>query len=171
MVIAWSVLFLTRLLLASNVNYLYQGCSVTQANNAMRVGLALASNTETSSLAAVASTTLLTSPRLPELLRLNSLRLLESYSLLTSLFRKYHKQYIPVNSTPFLFVRLVTDAATWGEESAVISLYKEAGVNISSGKAYHVNDQEKGWARVTFALGRPRLIEAIKRMEVVLAAE
>ncbi|GIJ88194.1 hypothetical protein Asppvi_007112 [Aspergillus pseudoviridinutans] len=144
------------------------GCSITQANEAMHVALALASNTETSSLSAVASTALLTSTRLPELLQVNSERLWEAYTLMTDFLKKHQILYIPVNSAPFLFARLAPYAESWEQEKAMIDRLKQAGVVVSGGKAYHVNEDEKGWARMTFALERTRLEEAIKRMETVL---
>ncbi|KAE8163403.1 pyridoxal phosphate-dependent transferase [Aspergillus tamarii] len=144
------------------------GCSITQANEAMHVALALASNTESSSLSAVASTALLTSPRLPDLLRLNEKRLQEAYCLMTNFLKRHQIQYIPANSAPFLFARVAPQAQTWEDEKAVIAQLKEAGVNVSGGKAYHVNEDQKGWARLTFALEPSRAEEAIKRMETVL---
>ncbi|GMG23940.1 unnamed protein product [Aspergillus oryzae var. brunneus] len=138
------------------------------ANEAMHVALALASNTESSSLSAVASTALLTSPRLPELLQLNAQRLQEAYCLMTNFLKKHQIEYIPANSAPFLFARVAPQAQTWEDEKAVIAQLKEAGVNVSGGKAYHVNEDQKGWARLTFALETSRAEEAIKRMETVL---
>ncbi|KAF3896639.1 hypothetical protein GTR04_1230 [Trichophyton interdigitale] len=147
------------------------GCSVTQANKEMHVALALASNTETSSLAAVASTALLTSPKLPDLLQLNSQRLKEAYTTITDFFKRKGIRYIPVNSAPYVFARLVPNAQSWEEESFMIGQLKLAGVVVSSGKAYHVNEEEKGWCRMTFALERSRLEEAIKRMETVIGEQ
>ncbi|KAK2874943.1 hypothetical protein FQN49_001917 [Arthroderma sp. PD_2] len=144
------------------------GCSITQANKEMHVALALASNTETSSLAAVASTALLTSPKLPELLRQNSQRLSEAYTVITDFLKRQNITYIPVNSAPYVLARLVPNAQSWEEESTFIGRLKQAGVVVSSGKAYHVNEEEKGWCRMTFALERSNLEEAIKRMESVL---
>ncbi|EAW11041.1 aminotransferase gliI [Aspergillus clavatus NRRL 1] len=144
------------------------GCSITQANEAMHVALALASNTETSSLSAVASTALLTSTRLPELLQVNRERLWEAYTVMTDFLKKHQILYIPVNSAPFLFARLAPYAESWEQEKATIDRLKQAGVVVSGGKAYHVNEDEKGWARLTFALERTRLEEAIKRMQTVL---
>ena len=55
-----------------------QGCSITQANKEMAVGLALASNTQTSTLSSIAVTGLLTSPKLPQIIERNSQRLAEN---------------------------------------------------------------------------------------------
>lgn len=137
----------------------------------MHVALALASNTETSSLAAVASTAPLTSPKLPDLLQLNSQRLKETYTIITDFFKRKGIRYIPVNSAPYVFARLVPNAQSWEEESFMIGQLKLSGVVVSSGKAYHVNEEEKGWCRMTFALERSRLEEAIKRMETVIGQQ
>ncbi len=46
--------------------------------------------------------------------------------------------------------------------------FKEAGVSVSSGRAYHLPETEVGWARITFAVDETQLYEAIRRMSGVL---
>ncbi|KAI0468886.1 PLP-dependent transferase [Xylaria cf. heliscus] len=144
------------------------GCCVTQANKPLATGIALASNTQTSSLAAIATAGLLNSPDLPQLFRLNAKRLSEAYLLLTAMLKKHSIQYIPANQTPFLFARLVPDARTWEEEAEFGQICKNAGVAISNGKSYHLPECEKGWARLNFAIEPASLIEALKRLDSVL---
>ncbi|KAI0455771.1 putative ACC synthase [Xylaria acuta] len=144
------------------------GCCVTQANKPLATGIALASNTQTSSLAAIATAGLLSSPDLPQLFELNAKRLSEAYLLLTVVLKKHGIQYIPANQTPFLFARLVPDAQTWEEEAEFGQMCKDAGVAISNGKSYHLPECEKGWARLNFAIEPASLAEALKRLDSVL---
>lgn len=137
----------------------------------MHVGLALASNTETSSLAAVATTAILTSPKLPDLLQLNRQRLREAYVVITDFLKKHSIPYVPAYAAPFIFARLAPAAQTVDDESAMVARFKEAGVIVSSGQSYHVTKDEKGWARLTFALKRDRLDEAIERMETAMVVK
>lgn len=144
------------------------GCCVTQANKAMQVGLALAANTQMSSLTAIFTTALLNSPKLPSLLETNAGRLAEAYDAVVSFFTKHGIKYIPVSHGPFVFARIVPSAASWEDESMAIACCKASGVVLSSGKAYHVPESEKGWARLTFAIKRDQLDEALRRLEVGL---
>lgn len=145
-----------------------QGCCVTQTNRALQVGLALASNTQMSSLTAIFTAALLASPKLPSILEINALRLAEAYNTLTSFLRLHGIKYIPVSHGPFVFARVAPNAVTWEDESFVIAACKEAGVILSSGRGYHIIEREKGWARLTFAIKRDQLDEALRRLEIGL---
>lgn len=139
---------------------------MTQANPGMAVGLALAANTQTSSLSAICAIKLLASPQLPSLLAKNAERLSNAYKTLTEFFKKYGIAYFPANAGLYVFARL-THAETWDEEAEAINKLKSAGVLVSGGKAYHGPESEKGWARVLFAVEPEVLKEAIRRMETV----
>lgn len=141
---------------------------MTQANKPLATGIALASNTQTSSLAAIATAGLLNSPDLPQLFEINAKRLSEAYMLLTAVLKKHSVQYIPANQTPFLFARLVPNAKTWEEEAEFGQMCKDAGLAISNGKSYHLPECEKGWARLNFAIEPASLAEALKRLDAVL---
>ncbi|KAI1824917.1 PLP-dependent transferase [Xylaria intraflava] len=145
------------------------GCCLTQANKPLATGVALASNTQTSSLAAVATAGLLTSPDLPQIFELNAKRLSEAYLLLTAVLKKHKIPYVPAYQTPFLFARLVPNAQTWEEEAGFAQTCKDAGLSISAGKSYHVPEREKGWARLNFAIEPSSLAEALKRLDNVLS--
>ncbi|KAI1182819.1 1-aminocyclopropane-1-carboxylate synthase 7 [Nemania serpens] len=145
------------------------GCCITQANRALQVGLALAANTQISSLTAIFTTALLTSPDLPALLQTNSSRLAEAYETITAFFERHGIDYLPVSHGPFVFAKVVANATSWDDESLAVACYKEAGVVISPGKAYHIIENEKGWARLTFAIKRDQLDEALRRLEQGLA--
>ncbi|KAH8160894.1 hypothetical protein CIB48_g7353 [Xylaria polymorpha] len=138
------------------------------ANKPLATGIALASNTQTSSLAAIATAGLLNSPDLPQLFEINAKRLSEAYMLLTAVLKKHSVQYIPANQTPFLFARLVPNAKTWEEEAEFGQMCKDAGLAISNGKSYHLPECEKGWARLNFAIEPASLAEALKRLDAVL---
>jgi gliotoxin/aspirochlorine biosynthesis aminotransferase len=150
---------------------IFKGCVITQANPEMQVGLALASNTTTSSLSSIFVSSLLTSPKLPEILKLNSQRLGEAYASLTQLLRKYHVPYIPACQGLYVLAKIVPAAADWQEEAAAIAKFKDAGVLISSGKSFHGPDSEKGWARIGFAVEAEMMKEALQRIEKCLSSK
>ncbi|TVY27400.1 putative aminotransferase [Lachnellula hyalina] len=143
---------------------LRMGCCVTQGNRPLVTGLALVSNTQMSSLTAIAATSLLRSTQLPSLLVLNSERLAQSYERLTSVLRERGVSYIPSNMGPFVFARISPTAQSWAEEVEAMRVFKTAGVVISAGRGYHVVDGEKGWARINFAMPPKILTKALKRL-------
>ncbi|KAH7303239.1 1-aminocyclopropane-1-carboxylate synthase 7 [Stachybotrys elegans] len=145
---------------------LRMGCCVTQGNQPLVVGLALASNTQMSSLTAIAATALLTSPELPTIMAKNSERLEKAYTKITSMLRGRRIDWMPSNG-PFLFAKLLPDAQDEDEER-LVQACKKAGVSISMGRSYHVLEHEKGWARLNFALPPDRLDEALTRLAVGL---
>lgn len=113
------------------------------------------------------ATGLLNSPKLPSLIELNAERLSKAYITLTTFFKQYHIPYIPCNAGICLFARIAPKAETWEDEAAIVGRIKDAGVLVSSGKAYHGPKMEKGWARVGFAVEPAELEEAIRRMKIV----
>ena len=119
-----------------------------------------------STLSAVFATELLASPDLPSLVALNSARLAEAYSVLTSFLKRNGISYLPCNVGPFILVRLAPDAQSWDDEAAVVQEFQRAGVLVGSGQRYHV--QEKGWTRISFAVEKAVLEEAMRRMQTVL---
>ena len=46
---------------------------------------------------------------------------------------------------------------------------KDVGVLVSPGRGYHVPETNKGWMRVGFAVEKPRLEEALRRMATVFS--
>jgi gliotoxin/aspirochlorine biosynthesis aminotransferase len=131
----------------------------------MAVGLALASNTTTSSLSSIFVSTLLTSRQIPRLLALNSDRLAEAYTVMTAVLQKHNIPYLPAYAGLYLFARIDPTAQSWEDESKAAQRLKDAGVLVSAGQGYHSPEGEKGWARIGFAVGRPRLEEAILRLD------
>ncbi|OCL14891.1 PLP-dependent transferase [Glonium stellatum] len=143
------------------------GCTVTQSNQEMAIGLALATNTQISSLSTIFVTSLLTSKELPSLIMKNSERLAAAYKSLADFFKKQHIPYYPCNAGLYMFAQLAPDVKTWEEESSIIQKLKEAGVIVSAGRSYNGPETEKGWARVGFAVDALELEEAIRRMRTV----
>ena len=144
-----------------------KGCSVSQANKEMNVGLALASNTQTSTLSSIATTALLTSPEVPQLLSRNSEMLAENYALLTDFLKGHDIPYFPAYAGLYLMVHLAPQAQSWDDEVAAIGKLKEAGVLVSGGRGYHGPSNEMGWARVGFAVPKEQLLEAMRRIGTV----
>lgn len=137
----------------------------------MAVGLALAANTQLSALTTIFVTSLLTSPELPRLIALNSQRLAHAYETLTAFLRDQGIPYHPCNAGLYIYVKIAPRATTWEEEAEVVSKLKSEGVLVSSGRAYHGPESEKGWARVGFAVQEHQLQEAIRRMGRVLGRQ
>ncbi|KAI1934458.1 hypothetical protein LOZ66_005926 [Ophidiomyces ophidiicola] len=135
------------------------GCTISQANPEIIVGLSLASNTQTSSLAAIFTKCLLTSPQLSDLIQLNRDRLSSSYATVASWLELNSIKWIPANAGVYVFAKLCKDATTWEDEARVIQKCKEGGVLLSAGKNYHGVESEKGWARITFAV-QPEVLQA-----------
>ena len=133
----------------------------------MAAGLALASNTTTSTLSSIFVSTLLTSPKIASLIALNSERLADAYATMTSLLKKHNIPYIPSYAGLYLFARVEPSAQSWEDEADMVKRLKQAGVLVSAGKAYHGPENDKGWARIGFAVESVQLKEAIRRMEEV----
>lgn len=123
---------------------------------------------QTSALSAIATTRLLTSPEFTKLVELNSRRLAEAYTTVTSFLKRHQIEYIPGHAGVFLLAKLAPEAKTWEDEARMVKNMKEAGVLVAPGRIYHVNDHEKGWARLTFAVDQTLLQEALSRMETAM---
>lgn len=137
----------------------------------MAVGLALASNTQTSTLSSIATAALLTSPKAIQLLARNSELLTENYQLLTDFLKKHNIPYIPAYAGLYLLAHLAPDAQSWEDEAAIIGKLKDAGVLVSGARGYHGPEIEKGWARVGFAVSKEKMIEALCRIETVYQSQ
>lgn len=155
---------LSRLTCMRMLNEGQQGCAVTQHNQEMAVGLALAANTQISALSAIFTTALLSSEKLPELISLNSERLTKAYATMTRFLKRNNIAYVPANTGLWVIARV---ASSWEEEAKVVGRLKDAGVLVSSGKGYHGPEGEAGWIRLGFSVGEEELREAIRRMESV----
>ena len=123
---------------------------------------------QTSSLSSVVATSLLKSPNLPDLVRLNRERLAESYAVLTESLIKWQVEFLPANAGLFVFAKVVEDARNWDEEAAVVGALASSGVIVSPGRRFDGGESEKGWVRITFAVPRKQLMEALERMEPIL---
>ena len=137
----------------------------------MAVGLALASNTTTSTLSSIFVSTLLNSPEVPKLLALNSDRLAQAYLSVTTVLKKHNIFYIPAYAGLYLFAKIAPNAKRWEDESSKIQTLKEAGVLVSPGKSFHGPDNEKGWARICFGIEKSKLEEALRRLDHALASK
>lgn len=127
--------------------------------------MALLTTTQTSGLSSILTTALLTSPKLPALVAVNSRRLSASYAIVTSTLRQWDVKFIPASAGLFVFARLIKGAQTWEQETAVVERLKnDAGVLVSPGRAYHGVEGEKGWVRLTFAVPALVLTEGLRRV-------
>jgi aspartate/methionine/tyrosine aminotransferase len=135
----------------------------------MAIGLALAAMIQVSALTTIFVTKLLKSPKLSDIISLNSERLQSAYQCLTKFLKEHDIPYIPCNAGLYVFAKLAPNAQTWDDEALVVKSFKESGVIISPGKAYHGPESEKGWMRVGFAMEPSVMEEAISRMREVLS--
>ncbi|PGH15386.1 hypothetical protein AJ80_05570 [Polytolypa hystricis UAMH7299] len=147
------------------------GCTVSQTNPEVIVGATLASNTQTSSLAAIFTKRLLTSPQLSSLVARNQERLSSSHSTITSWLRLNDFEYIPANAGVYVFAKLCKNAASWDDEAEMVQRCKQAGVVVSAGRSYHGVESEKGWARITFAVERDTLWMGLERLAKALGVK
>ncbi|KAI1317924.1 PLP-dependent transferase [Xylariaceae sp. FL0255] len=143
---------------------LRMGCAVTQYNKPLRTGIALVSNTQLSSLTAIVTTSLLRSPDLPKLLKLNADRLSQAYAKVMSFLKERNLCYIPANMGPFLFAQMVPGVKDWSEEAKFVEDCKKLGVLVSAGRSYHVPEDTQGWVRLNFALPPERLEKGLERL-------
>ena len=123
---------------------------------------------QTSSLSSVVAISLLNSPNLPDLVRLNQERLAESYAILTESLIKWQVEFLPANAGLFVFAKPVKDARDWDEEAAVVGALASSGVIVSPGRRFDGGESEKGWVRITFAVPKKQLMDALERMEPIL---
>lgn len=131
-------------------------------------GVGLSAYWQTSSLSSVVATSLLKSPNLPDLVRLNQERLAQSYSILTESLIKWQVEFLPANAGLFVFAKVVRDARDWEEETAVVGALGSSGVIVSPGRRFDGGESEKGWVRMTFAVPKEQLVDALGRIEPIL---
>lgn len=146
-----------------SANIPQQACIATRNRN-LRDAVALVASTNVSTLSTVVSKELLASSCVPSLLQLSSKRLAEAYVTLTSFFKSSGISYFPCNSTTFVMAKLAPIAQSWRDEVDAFRRYLQAGVRVAPGRAYHMPEDQKGWMRVSFAVDKTLLAEAITRI-------
>ncbi|RHZ46029.1 pyridoxal phosphate-dependent aminotransferase [Aspergillus thermomutatus] len=140
---------------------LRMGCIVSQANPTLLLGLCLPMSAQVSSLTALCTASLLTSPELPRLIQLNSERLLDCYRLLTDFLDSRRIEYVPATAGLFVFARLLPMAKSWDDEASLQHRLRREGLLVSPGKLYHLTPRQIGWFRLTFAIPKDQLTEAV----------
>lgn len=143
-----------------------KGCIFT-LNKGLRHAIALLASVHVSTLSTVASKAILCFPGLPDLLELNSKRLAEAYLIVITFFMSSNIAYIPCNSTVFELAKLVLLAKSQIEEMTAYLQYIQAGVMVAPGWAYHTNESQRGWMRVTFAVSDKSLQRGLKWIKLV----
>ncbi|KAL4783356.1 hypothetical protein BJX76DRAFT_368480 [Aspergillus varians] len=110
------------------------GCVVSQANPELILGLRLPTSTEVSSLTALCTTALLTSPKLSHLVRLNKKRLLSSYRAVASVLEACGVGYIPATAGVFIFAQLAPGAETIDDEVRFQKRLRDSGLLVANDK-------------------------------------
>ncbi|EZF31408.1 hypothetical protein H101_04974 [Trichophyton interdigitale H6] len=145
------------------------GCTVSQGNKELIRGLINTPNSRITPASLAFATSLLSSPRLPILIALNSAGLAECYMLITSFFVRHDIKYIPVNAGLSIFARLAPNARSRDEEMEIVQHLKNAGVVVNNaGGSFHKTFKEKGWVRMSFSVEPNQLHEALGRIELAL---
>jgi aspartate/methionine/tyrosine aminotransferase len=116
---------------------------------------------QVSSLTALCTTALLTSPALSRLIQLNSERLLDCYRHLTEFLDSRGIEYIPATAGLFVFARLMPTAKSWDDEASLQQCLRREGVLVSPGRLYHLPSEQNGWFRLTFAIPKDQLTKAV----------
>ncbi|CAG8976233.1 hypothetical protein HYALB_00011999 [Hymenoscyphus albidus] len=147
------------------------GCTITQGNKEMAVGVTLASHTTTSSLSSICASAILTSPKLPDVFAKNSELLSTGYSKVVKVLKRHKLRYFPCYSGLYIYAQIAPNCDTWVEESRLVQRMKNAGVLVSSGRGYHGPENEKGWARIGFAIPSNELKAALGIMDNVFGKE
>ena len=151
------------------------GAIVSQANERLRASLALASNIQVSSLAAIATTGLLNCSELDQLLSLNRQRLRRAHEKITAFFKANGIHYLPATGGPFIFAKLPGNISSLVEEQRAVDAISSTGLTVSPGTNYAWSKREFGWVRITFAVepsvldqGLERLVHGLKTVSSVL---
>ncbi|TGO14495.1 hypothetical protein BTUL_0052g00330 [Botrytis tulipae] len=148
--------------------YSDQGCIVSQANKPLLYSISYSNVWQVSTPSSLCMTAILTSPQLPALVEANKEGLRVSYDLLTSTLKNWNIDYVPVKAGILVFVRIAADAKNAQDEMAVLVKLRDEGVLMSPGGGYLGSYGEFGWARLTFAVKREVMVEALDRMKKVL---
>lgn len=145
-----------------------QGFVITQTNHVLRRLLSF-SNSTTFSTASLATTALLFSnvEKLDALLRVNRVRLKEAADVVMG-FATYYKIafYRPVAGV-YIWLRLGGTLGITKEEEKELEA-KCASNGVSIGTGCDCSDRQSGWFRLTFALPRQLLVDALCRIETSL---
>ena len=149
------------------------GAIVSQANERLRASLALASNIQVSSLAAIATTGLLNCPELDQLIILNRQRLRRAHKTITAFFKANGIHYLPATAGPFIFAKLPGNLSSLEDEQRAVDAISSTGLTVSPGSNYAWSKREFGWVRITFAVepsvldqGLERLVRGLKIQEL-----
>ncbi|KAL6235268.1 hypothetical protein BDW75DRAFT_230451 [Aspergillus navahoensis] len=138
------------------------GCAVSQANPDLILSLRLPTSTEVSSLSVLCTTSLLTSSKLPQLIRLNTDRLMSSYRAVTNVLQAHGVQYIPATAGLFVFARLLPTAKTPDDEVRFQNRLSENELLVSPGGAYHIDKKKE--MESTLKVLRASLQEAVSQL-------
>lgn len=140
------------------------GCVVTQSQD-VRDSIALVAHTNVSNLSILFARALLTSPKLHDIIQLNSSRLAAAFGRISAFFEENAIEYLPCEVTTFVLARLAPYSRTRDDEKAAVAFYQKAGILFFSAADYRMPASFKGWMRVSFAVEPERLDVALERLK------
>ncbi|KAH9864491.1 hypothetical protein J1614_010425 [Plenodomus biglobosus] len=145
------------------------GALVTQGSAAIACGVAMAANTQVSSLTAIAISRLLSDPATTDkFINSNRKRLAVAYETMTAFLRGLNVRYVPAYAGIFIWVKLSNKVLSWDQEAQLTELMADSGVAVSAGKSYAA--REPGWYRLSFAIEPEKLQEGLRRLAIGINA-
>lgn len=131
----------------------------------LRDSIALVAHTSVSNLSILFGRELLTSPRLHDIIQLNSSRLASAYDQIKTFFEASSIEYLPCEATTFVLARLAPYSQTREDEKAAVAFYQKAGILFFSASDYRMPPEFKGWMRVSFSVEPERFQAALDRLK------
>lgn len=132
-----------------------------------------------SSLTALATTHLLTSPRFPEIVEVARARLAHHHALAVSRLQAWDIPFVSAQAGPFVFARLAPTARNTADEEATMKRLRSGGVTVTPGSQFgggkeawgSMAEDAAGWARITVAVPESQLLEGLEKIGRALGLE
>ncbi|KAF4542001.1 PLP-dependent transferase [Lasiodiplodia theobromae] len=146
---------------------LRMGFVVTQAHPELRYSLSVLNFARFSNAASWVATRLLGDlPEVQRLVDVNRSRLRTAATLAVRFLDFHDLPFYQPAAGLYVWARLGPPGCSWEDEARLLAEFAAAGVFVGAGGEY--SSPEPGWFRLTFAIPRDELVEALRRIERVL---
>ncbi|PNS14333.1 hypothetical protein CAC42_6846 [Sphaceloma murrayae] len=171
-----SVMSLPRYVIDSHLPYIHVIWSASKAfgssgarlhNQPLKTAVATASAINVSSFTSTAFSSLLQAKELEAIVGQNQTLIRTNCQVLTDYLKDRSIPFIQVHAGLFVLARLGAVVPRLKEED-LLNLLNSHGVTVGGGHAFHVNESEHGWVRITFSTELPVLVEGIRRIDRAL---